>query len=964
MGIHSTVGAQANKLGKYLTSLVKKTKKAGDDVDPDAETPDPDAPDPDVPDPDAPDPDAPEPKGPPQIAPEGAPDTSLNVPRALELIEDFRESPRPGIAKEGRPDDGNLNLKMLDDDPRVKQIADLINEGQDRFKARASRQRKSNAETMTASEDIKVLQRAINKRWDSSWTDQEVMALGTLNKEVTLLLKEKADELIIAIDSGEISGSEEIAFAYLETMAIAVQQKMVDAAAASGRSLQAFRALQDSTNYMEQREATRKIIELQGGAEALYERIRMYAQGKTLEDMYRAKNRTPLGATKEFIMKVRYNMMLSSIRTHLGNIGGSSFFTLYENLWIQPLAGAFNKLEQVGRTIVPFAPDMKPDEIMYLRESWAATNSFIEGLSLGFGKAWRVFLGKEKDVGPTKLSVEGPGRISHATVPKSKAGKVATAPTRTLEAEDVAARVINAHAHLARLAYREARTLADNPKDAAVLFNQFMEQPPEHLRKAAQIFGERASFIQDPKLDSRLLATLAEMVAYGQHRSIIIQNIVPFIRSPANLVIYAKNNLGLSSRLVTDYFSQGAIQRAEWNARLLSALGLFFLTKQWYEDGKITGVGNPNQAIRRAENATGMNPMNSVKAGEVWVQLNRLDPAALTIGMLATLHEQIDYYEGDQKATMDGIVGTTLEVSKLMLDRSMLSGISQVMEVMSSASSAATKGDVVSTIGMLPSLVTPGILRDIRMAVDPTMRQMEPKDASVEGLMQRIWKRWQNSIPGFSNNLPGKRDWRGNIKSYQGNMFYRATIPVAITKPMDDAASAALVQFGVSISKVQPKFLIPGTGIPLNTMDIDGGLGWAYDKLQEFIGKRRAVAIDKVVKSSSFKRAKKSAIVNGAIGNPAKYEKIGEELSKYYSQARAQGIDDFLKWIDGREKIPGPMVDGKREMIPVEHVITRHGPLGWQTFGKAYYKNKPIESDIYQIPKRVMSPGSQDLIPF
>lgn len=964
MSIHSTVGSQANKLGKYLSSLLKKTKKAGDDIDPDVEAPpkDPDGPEGDNVDP--PEDDISDSNKAPQVAPEGAPDTSLNVPRAMELIEDFREQPRPGIATEGRPDDGNLNLKMLSEDPRVKQIADLLNEGQDRFRARTSRKRKSNAETMVASEDIKVLQRAINKRWDSSWTDEEILALGTLNKEVTILMKEKADELIIAIDSGEISGSEEIAFAYLENMAISVQQKMVDAAAASGRSLQAFRALQNAKSSMEYQQATRDLIELQGGSEALRERIRMYAQGKTLEDMYRAKNRTPLGAVKEFIMKVRYNMMLSSIRTHLGNIGGSSFFTLYENLWIQPLAGVFNKLEQVGRAIVPFAPDMKPDEVMYLRESAAATGAFIDGISLGFSKAWRVFLGKEKDIGPTKLSVEGPGRISHATVPKSTTGKVLTAPTRTLEAEDVAARVINAHAHLARLAYREARTLADNPKDAKVLFNQFMEQPPEHLRKAAQIFGERASFIQDPKLDSRLLATIAEGVAYMQHRSIIVQNIVPFIRSPANLVIYAKNNLGLSSRLVTDYFSQGAIQRAEWNARLLSALGLFFLTKQWYEDGKITGVGNPNQAIRRAENATGMSPMNSIRIGDKWGQLNRLDPAALSIGILATLHEQIDYYEGDQKATMDSVVGTTLEISKLMLDRSMLSGISQVMEVMTGASSSATKGDVVSTVAMLPSLVTPGILRDVRMAQDPIMRQMEPADSSVEGIMQRIWKRWQNSIPGFSNNLPGKRDWRGDIKDYQGNMFYRAVVPITLTKPMTDKASAALVQFGVSITKVQPKFLIPKTGIPLNTMDIDGGLGWAYDKLQEFIGKKRAIAMDKAVANRSFIKKRKQAIVKGAVADPAMYEAISEELSKYYSKARTAGILEFMVWIEGKKEIPGPMVNGKRVMIPVEHVVTRHGPLGWQTFGKAYMKNEPIKNELYGKPQRVVSPGSQNLIPF
>jgi hypothetical protein len=958
MPIAKTLGAKANKIGEYLTSLLKKTKAKpdGDEVPtPDGQTPDPDGPEPDIPE---------EPTGPPQIAPEGSPDTSLNVPRAMELVEDFRDQPRPAIASEGRPDDGNLNLKTLGDDPRVKQVADLLNEGQDRFRERASRQKVSTGESMAASEDIKVMQRAINKRWDSAWTHEEILSLGTLNKEVTILLKEKADELIVAIDNGTISGSEEIAFAYLESMAISVQQKMTDAAAASGRSLQAFKKLQDASSSMEYQQATREIIELQGGAEALRERIKMYAHGETLADMYKAKTRTPWGQAKEVIMKVRYNMMLASFRTHAANITGSSFYTAYENLWIQPLASVFNKFEQVGRAIIPFAPDMKPNEVMYLRESWASTSTFIDGITEGFGKGWRVFLGKEKDIGPTKLSVEGPGRMSHATVPKSAVGKVATTPTRALEAEDVAARVINSHAHLARLAYREARTLSTNARDAKVLFREFMEHPPEHLRKEAQTFGERASFIQDPKLDSRLLATLAEGVAYMQNRNMVVQNIVPFVRSPANLMIYAKNNLGLSSRMVTDYFSQGAIQRAEWNARLVSATGLFFLTKNWYDKGLITGVGNPNQAIRRAENATGMNPMNSLKFNDKWYQLNRLDPAALSIGILATLHEQMDYYEGDQKASMDGVVGTTLEISKLMLDRSMLSGISQVMEVMTGASSASTKGDVVSTVGMLPSLVTPGILRDVRMAQDPTMRQMEPEGSTVAGMYQRIWKRWSNSIPGFSNDLPPKRNWRGDIKDYQGNMFYRALVPVAITKPMDDRSSAALVQFGVGISKVQPKFAIPQTGIPLNTMEIDDGRGFAYDKLQEFVGISRASMIDKIVNTSSFTRLTDSVLEDGRVSNPAKYEKMSESLSLAMSAGRRQGVMAFLEWVDGKTEIPGPIVDGKRTMIPITKVVSRKGVEGWEAFAKGYYQNQPFGSEIYELPKRTVSPGAQDLIDF
>ena len=937
-------------IGKYLTGLFRKGGRAADDAAPDPKKkPDDPEVEPEV-----------EPEGPPQIAPEGAPDTSLNIPRARELVEGMRDEPLPGIATAGRPEDGNLNLRTMTDDPRVKQIADLLNESQDRFKDRLSTQRVSQAQSIAASEDVRVLQRALNKNWDSSWTHEEILALGQMNKEVTILLKEKADEMIRYIDEGTMSGSEEIAFAYLENQAIMVQQKMTDAAAASGRSLQAFRKLQTATNSAEYQQATRELIELQGGSEALRERVRLYAQGKNLEDMYRAKDHGGWNKAKDVIMQIRYNTMLSSVRTHAANITGSSFFTLYENLWIKPMAAGFNKIEQGVRKVTPGLNPMKPEDVMYFRENWAATNSFLENIFVdGYSakKAWSTFLGREKDPGPTKLSVEGPGRISHATVPESTIGKVATGPTRALEAEDVFFRTLNSRAELARLAYREARTLGETPKDAQRLFNEFMEHPPEHLRKQAQEFGERSTFINDPNTDSRLLATIANGVAGMQQKSMPIQFVVPFVRSPANLMIYAKNNLGLSSRLVTDYFGSNAIKRAEWNARIVSATGLYFLTKNLYDKGMITGVGNPNRSTRAGETATGTNPMNSIRFedGGEWHQLNRMDPAALSIGMMVTLHEQIAYYEGENSASMDAIVNTLMEVSQLALDRSMLSGVSQVMEVMQGSSSAAKKGDIAAMVAGLPAIASPGILRDIRMMTDPSMREMEPEGSTVTGIGQRIYKRWLNSIPGLSGYLPPRRDWRGDVKEYQGNTFYRGVVPVPITKPMTDKSSMAIVQYGIGIAKVQPKFLIPKTGIPLNTMEIDGGKGWAYNKFQEFVGIERAKLLDKFTGTKSFEKRTNEIIVDGVIVDPFKYDQVGEKLSAAMSQGRRAGVMRFLDWIDGRTEIPGR--DGK--MIPVDKVINK---ADYVEFTRAYREGEPIESDVYGIPQRSVSPGTQSVI--
>ena len=939
MATQSVVGS----IGKYLTSLLKKGGKEAPEPKPKGEEPEP---------PPKEEPDVPE--GPPQVAPEGAPDTSLNVPRAMDLVVESRGKPRYGIGTTGRPEGGNLNLRTLGEDRELKEISLLLQESQDMYRNRKSRERVTLKDTIEKSEDIRVLQRAINKPWDSSWTHQEIMALGQLNKSVTMKMKDAADGLAAKMASGDISKAEEIAFAYIENQAIMVQQKMTDAAAASGRSLQAFRKIQDASNTMEERQAMRELIELQGGSEALRERIKMYAQGKTLEDIYKAKMHGGWEKAKAVIMMVRYNMMLASIRTHVANISGSGFYTVFENLWIKPIQVAFNKLEQGARAVIPGVGPMKPQDAMVWREAWALDHAAMDAASDGFSKGWRTFLGREKDIGPTKMSVEGPGRRTPIHTPKSTLGKIATGATRALEAEDVAFRVLNSHMELARLAHREAAHTGTNAKEAAEIYKSIMENPPEHLRKQAQDFGERAVFIQDPNVDSRLLGGIAQMVANGQQKNMAIQLVVPFVKTPANLMIYAKNNLGLSSRMVTDYFSTTPIKRAEWNARLTSALGLYFLTRDMYDSGSMTGVGNPNKAVRAAERKMNVNPSNSIKIGDSWYQLNRMDPAGLALGMMTTLHEQIDYYEGDTQATLDGVVNTALEISQLMLDRSMLAGISDVMSVARGTAGAAQKADAISTLALLPSLVTPGILRDVRMATDPSMRAMDPEGATAKGLMQRIWKRWQNSMPLLSKNLPPKRDWRGDAKDYQGNWFYRSVVPITKYTPTNDTASLAIVQYGVNVSPVRAKFIIPDTGIPLNTLQIDGGQGWAHNELQRLVGVERDKRMKKLI-TKSFQNRTDKIIQDGVIMDQFKYEEQADKISSALSKGRERGIHEFLQWIDGRTTIPGP---GGKE-IEVEFVVNK---ADYRKFIRDYRRGEEPTSDLYQIPQRSVSPGAQRTI--
>ena len=72
---------------------------------------------------------------------------------------------------------------------------------------------------------------------------------------------------------------------------------------------------------------------------------------------------------------------------------------------------------------------------------------------------------------------------------------------------------------------------------------------------------------------------------------------------------------------------------------------------------------------------------------------------------------------------------------------------------------------------------------------------------------------------------------------------------------------------------------------------------------------------------------------------------------------RQDGIIDFMDWIEGKTEIPGP--EGK--MIKVDKIVYEDD---YMRFVEAYEEGEPIESDLYSIPKRRISPGAEKLTPF
>ena len=852
--------------------------------------------------------------------------SSFDIPRTEKFVEDMKGEPPPNIMEMGRPDDGNLNIRLMQEDPKIKQAAELLNIGQNRFKDTPIRQKQTNVETVAKSESVKVLTRALNKGPDPSYTATEVVALGRFNKEVTEILTENTQKFIKQLEDGTISQDELLALSYLEDVAIAAQQKWADSGTVTGRALQARNALTNNTTSKLYQDAAKSVTDIKGGRIVIQERMKLYAEGKSLEDVMYRINLTRGEKVWKEIFFWRYNMMLSSFRTAAANFGGGVAVGLNENFVVKPLSVAINKGEQGIRWLAgKRGKQLSADEAMVWREAipdWEATRI---GYGRGFRGAADIIAGREirdgkffNEIG-TRYDVndipQGQGAYDTA---KRQAGKV----TRSLEAVDAIFRGMSYQQELSRIAWRRARNSFDDVKTATAAYNEIMRFPPEDLVQQANQFAKYSVFANDPNLYSNIFGAITNSAAALQQNSKLAQILMPFVKVVGNLAIYGKNHAlaPLSSKFMQDVVGKDPIRRAEALARLTESAGIMTLLHGLWEDGLVTGMGHPDRDARAAAARAGY-PPNSIKVDGEWVNISRLDPVGMIIALAATTFENM---EANDEDPITGVVNTMLSMGQLLQDRAMLATIGDTFAVVSGQASTGMKADILTTVlsAGTVAITQPGLVRDFRQMADPVRRQMEVED-NIFGWAQRAKLRFMNAWPGLSDNLPPSRDWRGDIVVNQSSAIARGMLPISRRKPMTDDSTLALLQFDVGLNKPEKTLSLPGAGIKLNLLGVDGGQGWVYNKYTKFIGKLQAEEVDAVM-DSSFKKDWEKAIVNGEIADGLLYEELQEELSAAVSRGRKIGKLDFLDWLNKRETVPGKTINeetGERQKIAVDGIF-------------------------------------------
>jgi len=812
----------------------------------------------------------------------------------------------------------NINLDFFNDDSTLRTI-EYFNRKMDGYQDNPARRPVSHEETIeksAASTDPEVakaaLDRILNGSLDDKWSPEDLVSIYTMVDSQAKELNLYAKELKAIRASGGEASTEELAhYQLLSTRFVATQEIASTRAAEAGRMLNSLQSISKATSreYLAEMSG---MVKQAGGPETLWKNIETVAEGNGIDDIANRARQTRAQKVWNMAVQLRYNLMLSSVRTHVANISGSVMTGVWESAVVNPVKIMMsNVIDPIGKSMLNMAVGatgskfrFKPADKIALSEAVSLPKAMIGSVRAGFRSAKAVATGAEMGHGKVYNEL-GMRNEDPDVVGGGGLWGPLNAPTRSLEAEDAFFKTTYGHAQLEILAKRRAISEGNTPKEIDSKYTYYKKNPTEEMIDAANEFAAKLTFTNDPSIYGNFLGTLAKSAeAFQSHPMGRI--VLPFVRTPVNIVGYTLEQTGMgkvveANQLFKDLNNPEKAADAE--ARLAIAGGLLYYLEDLWADGSITGDSPENYGELRAREAAGWKP-NSMKIGDTYYELNRADPMGLIVNAYATYFDaKAQMTEGDAATAGSAAI---LGVATMITDRSMLASLGDVERMFQASES--TVGRQVGKFGarMATSFVIPAMLRDLREAKDPYKRSMDVPTTVGAGTWQAMRKTIMNAAPHFSEQLPPQVDAFGEDKMSTAGTIWRGMVPIRTGVLKQDIVTAALIATRVPVNK--PDSLIKIPELPnapmIDLLEIDGGAGWVYRAYQQDVGKLRHKMLGKLVNSAPFKK-----LIDGDLVNPDSV--AADLLRKVNAEARRLATIEFIvKKLAGKKGVQ-PKVGGE-----------------------------------------------------
>jgi hypothetical protein len=373
-----------------------------------------------------------------------------------------------------------------------------------------------------------------------------------------------------------------------------------------------------------------------------------------------------------------------------------------------------------------------------------------------------------------------------------KAGEIVRLPFKALSVEDAFFRTFGEKAEAHKMAVDRAVKEGFHPDSAE--FSQavvrYVQDPAAGLSEAAgkaaveaiQKAGAEAVF-------SQRLGPFLETVqgAIARHAP-AVSFVVPFIRTPANLVSWAVQHvpgLNLMSGRWREDYAAGGERQARAISRVVMGAGLTASAVALSQSGVLTGGGMFDKEQGNAKRAAGWQPYSVLIDGKYY-SYQRIEPVAKVLGLAADLIELGQATKDEQDFGKTALL-LTMMFGNATVSTTYLSGLSNVIQAVTDP---ARRGEPL--MEQYATSLVPRI-------VGQTAQMMDPDKREVDGTIDAI----QSQIPWLREKLLPKRDVWGEPST---NDRWFAVLPVATSDVSQDKVRTEAQRLQLAISDA-PKFV-------------------------------------------------------------------------------------------------------------------------------------------------------------
>jgi len=714
------------------------------------------------------------------------------------------------------------------------------------------------------------------------------------------ILLASAEQLSVLAKKAHSSNTPEDLVAFRRGMAVhyAIQSEVVAARTETARALRSW-GITAGTDK-ERGQAVVELLEKSGGANSSSAMAKTIAElGENLlginlqaRDLMRAKR---FDALYQFWV----NNILSGPHTHMVNVLSNSFVAV----WSIPesmVNAAISKTFYKG-------------EISYLEGT-----SRAYGLVKGIRDGVRLVAKGDKAKGLEGLStqfeqfskIEGlSGNLITAEIFGAQStskigagidymGRILNLPTTALQTEDKFFKAIGYRMELNALAMRQGLSEGLEKQALATRINDIVNNPPANLKADALEIAHYQTFT-DPLLEGTIKGTAGSVIT-AIRRIPGMRFVFPFKRTPINLFSYPleRTPLALFSRKIRADIAAGGTRAAQALGRITTGSMLLLTIADMNTEGTITGAGPKNPILLSNLKATGWRPFSIRTQDGTYFPYNRLDPIGSLLAFGATYGEMVNNMDAeDADFTLNaGIVG----FSEVLGSKSYLSGAFAVIGAMDPANFSATPGKVLQNIagGFVPFS---SLLATIEKSVDPEVRISE----STQGFLRETLDRVASRIPGFSDDLPLRRDlWGKTITQASGyGTAWDLLSPIYASASNPDA-----------VEKIIIDNKIPITHVPKTIREVKL-TGEELSEFQKLAGESLKEDLNKTVKNPAFQK-----LTDGPDGGKAAV--ILDKVRRHRKVASFKMIEAF-------PRLKNRIIDNEKERVR----LLTEGPVSDPTPG-------------------------------